>query len=146
MRTSLRATAVPVIAVLWIAASACGSGRSRVGSSDDQAVTSADLDRNPDKPIERVLQEKVSGVTVTRSNDGDIAVQIRGGGSLVGADAPLYILDGLPFQPGPGGALSGVDPYSIESIRVLKGPEAVIYGSRGFNGVILITTKNPQKR
>src|SRR5687768_362089 len=79
MTTSLRTIVVPAIVVLWVAASACGSGRSRVGSPDDQAVTSADLDRNPDKSIERVLQEKVSGVTVTRSNDGDIAVQIRGG-------------------------------------------------------------------
>ncbi len=146
MTTVLRRATPSVIVLVALAGFACGSGRSRVSSTEEGVVTSADIDRSAGKPIERVLQEKVTGVTVSRANDGGIAVQIRGGGSLTGNDAPLYILDGLPFQPGPGGALSGVDPYSIESIRVVKGPEAVIYGARGFNGVIVITTKNPQRR
>ena len=106
-------------------------------------VRSQDLERNPEKSIERVLQEKVSGVSVSRTDDGFIAVRIRGAMSLAGDDAPLYILDDMPFQPGPGGALSGVDPNTIESIRLLKGPDAAIYGMRGYNGVILITTKRP---
>ena len=109
-------------------------------------VTAEDIARNPGKPIERMLQEKVSGVSVTRTSDGGIAVQIRGTSSLTGTDAPLYLLDGLPFQPGHGGALTGVDPYSIESIRVLKGADAAIHGIRGFNGVIVITTKKAERR
>lgn len=135
---------LPAVTVLAVIAG-CGSGPSRGGPVGDQMVVAEDVERNPGKPIEQILQEKVPGVVVRRTG-GEIAVQIRGGGSLSGNDAPLYILDELPFQPGPGGVLSGVDPYSIETIRVLKGPEAVIYGSRAFNGVIIITTKKPGSR
>jgi len=140
MMNSLRRAAPLVLTVLSPLA-ACGGGPSRGPSPGNQVVVSEDLERNPDKPIEKVLQEKVSGVSVSRADDGSIAVQIRGTMSLAGDDAPLYILDDMPFQPGPGGALSGVDPYTIESIKVLKGPDAAIYGMRGFNGVIVITTK-----
>jgi iron complex outermembrane receptor protein len=93
-----------------------------------------------------VLQAKVSGVTVKRTNDGGIALQIRGASSFDGSDAPLFLVDDMPMEPGPGGALTGVDPYSIESIKVLKGAEAGIYGIRGMNGVIVITTKKPGTR
>ena len=54
------------------------------------------------------------------------------------------MIDGFPIQPGPGGALVGISPYDIESIKVLKDPvETAIYGLRGANGVIVITTKRP---
>jgi TonB-dependent SusC/RagA subfamily outer membrane receptor len=53
----------------------------------------------------------------------------------------------VPITPGPGGALNGINPYDIESIRVLKNPaDIAIYGMRGANGVIVITMKKPGKR
>ena len=138
--------AVPPVVTLLALMTACGSGTSRVGAGGDQVVLAEDVERNPGKPIEQILQDKVTGVVVRRNGEGEITVQIRGGGSLSGNDAPLYVLDNLPYQPGPGGALTGIDPYSIETIRVLKGPEGVLYGSRGVNGVIIITTKKAGRR
>ena len=110
------------------------------------AVTSADL-QDPNEPIERGLQRKVPGLQVTRTPDGGIALQIRGSSSYTGADTPpLYVLDGLPFHPGPGGALTGINPNEIESVKVLKGADAGLYGIEGANGVIAITTKKPGKK
>jgi TonB-dependent SusC/RagA subfamily outer membrane receptor len=104
-------------------------------------VTSEDL-RNSNEPIEVILQRKVPGLKVTRTSDGGIALNIRGATSFMGGStAPLYILDGLPFQPGPEGAITGVNPDDISSVKVLKGAEAAIYGSAGADGVIVITTK-----
>jgi len=124
-------------------ATGCASGNPRGPSSDNSAVTAQDIEVRSNQPIERVLQGKVSGLTVTRAEDGSLAVNIRGAHSFTGTDAPLYLIDGMPFEPGAGGVLSGVDPYSIESIKVLKGADAVIYGIRAMNGVILITMKKP---
>jgi TonB-dependent SusC/RagA subfamily outer membrane receptor len=58
----------------------------------------------------------------------------------------LYVLDGVAIEPGPGGSLSGISPYDIESIRVLKDPtDLTMYGSRGANGVIVIKTKKTKR-
>ncbi len=85
---------------------------------------------------------KVPGVWITRTADGGIAVRIRGTTSLHGNNAPLYVVDGLPIQPGPNGSLTGVNPYDIESIQVLKDAASTsMYGARGANGVIVIKTK-----
>jgi TonB-dependent SusC/RagA subfamily outer membrane receptor len=105
-------------------------------------VTSEDVQRNPNAPIEQVLSGRIAGVTVARAPDGGIVVRIRGATSFTGSEDPLYVLDGVPITPGPGGSLSGVSPYDIESISVLKDPASLtMYGSRGANGVILIKTK-----
>jgi TonB-dependent SusC/RagA subfamily outer membrane receptor len=97
-------------------------------------------------PIEEVLQDKVPGLLVTRTFDGGIAVQIRGPATFYGNRDPLYVIDDVPIRPGPGGALSGVNPHDVESIRVLKDPaDTGVYGLRGANGVIVITTKKSGK-
>jgi TonB-dependent SusC/RagA subfamily outer membrane receptor len=110
-------------------------------------VTAEDLERNPSEPIENVLQAKVPGLLVTLNADGGIAVRIRGTSSLYGGNEPLYVIDDQPITPGPGGALTGINPHDIESIKVLKDPaDTGIYGMRGANGVIVITMKKPGKR
>lgn len=87
------------------------------------------------------------GLLVTRTPDGGIAVQIRGASSFNSSNQPLYVIDDVPMEPGPSGALTGVNPYDIESIKVLKNPSDIgIYGMRGANGVIVITTKKPGRR
>jgi TonB-dependent SusC/RagA subfamily outer membrane receptor len=134
------------VTVLVAPAMGCSSGGTRGTHPQTSTVTAKDIERNASEPIEKVLQAKVSGLLVTRAADGSIALQIRGATSFDGSDAPLFVLDGLPMEPGPGGALTGVDPYNIQSIKVLKGAEAGIYGIRGFNGVIVITTKTAGKR
>ena len=113
--------------------------------------------------IDRGLQGKVAGVQVTQ-NDGapgsGLSIQIRGVNSFSGNTQPLYVIDGVPLevnnsQSTPTGSISGNDnailttnalnflrPADIESIEVLKDASATaIYGSRGANGVVIITTK-----
>ena len=111
--------------------------------ADLSTVTAEDIRRQPGEPIEKILAGRIAGVQVTRTRDG-IAVRIRGRTSLRGDSEPLYVIDGISIQPGPGGALVGISPYDIESIKVLKdAADTAMYGVRGANGVIVITTKRP---
>jgi iron complex outermembrane receptor protein len=102
---------------------------------------------------EELIRAKIPGVQVIDNNEpgGGIAVRIRGGTSTGIGNAPndpLYVIDGVPLQVG-GGATAGrnplnfINPQDIESITVLKDASSTaIYGSRGANGVVLITTKS----
>lgn len=111
---------------------------------DPSTVTAEDIRRQPGESVEQILAGRVAGVWVTQSPDGGIAVLIRGATSVEGSTAPLYVIDGVPIQPGPYGQLTGISPYEIESIRVLKdAATTTMYGSRGANGVILVTLKRP---
>jgi TonB-dependent starch-binding outer membrane protein SusC len=117
-----------------------GSGNPAPGSRS--IVTSEDLERSPGEPIENILMSKVSGIVVTRAPDGGIAIRIRGGSSISGSNEPLYIVNGIAFQPGPEGSLTGINPYDIASLEVLKDAAATaMYGVRGANGVIVIKLK-----
>ncbi|HVE77839.1 MAG TPA: TonB-dependent receptor plug domain-containing protein [Gemmatimonadaceae bacterium] len=121
-----------------------GEGAAPREPAEKSTVTGDDVRRNPASTPEEVLAGRVAGVTVTRTPDG-IAVRIRGASSIHANTEPLYVLDGIPFEPGPGGSLSGISPYDIESIRVLKDPaDVALYGVRGANGVIVIKTKKPR--
>lgn len=128
----------------------CGGTRQDTGviaapAPDGRAiVTAEDLDRAPTQPIEQVLMARVPGILVSRTPDGSIAIRIRGPTSIEGRQDPLYVIDGMPIEPGPYGALTGINPYDIASIEVLKdAASTTLYGLRGANGVILITTKSP---
>ncbi len=85
------------------------------------------------------LQGRVPGVVIsqnTGSPEGDYSIRIRGVNSIKGSNDPLYIIDGIPSST------SSINTYDIESLEVLKDASATaIYGSRGANGVVLITTK-----
>jgi TonB-dependent SusC/RagA subfamily outer membrane receptor len=106
-------------------------------------VTSDDLDQNPTQSIERALQGHVAGVIITQNAEGGISVRIRGQTTINGNTEPLFVIDGLPIQAGPGGALVGINPHDIASIEVLKDAASLaFYGVRGANGVILIKTKH----
>src|SRR5512133_1847041 len=94
----------------------CSPARPGPDPSPAPAVTSADM-RNPNEPIEQVLQRKAPGLTVTRVGT-EIAVQIRASSSYKGtATPPLYVVNGSPFSPGAAGVLSGINPEDIESIK-----------------------------
>jgi TonB-dependent SusC/RagA subfamily outer membrane receptor len=113
-------------------------------SAPNSTVTSEDIAKAPGQSIEQVLMGRFPGVEVSRTADGGFAVRIRGGSSIRGSNTPLYVLDGVVIDPGPNGYLTGVNPNDIETIEVLKEPaETALYGLRGANGVILITTKRP---
>lgn len=124
----------------------CGAGSMQRENLDRDMITSEDL-ANPNESIEAALQRKVPGLRVTRNAQGEIALEIRGGASFRGAASPpLWVLDGQPFEPGPGGVLSGVSPENIETIRILRSAEASLYGGQGVNGVIEITTKRAGRK
>jgi len=102
---------------------------------------------------EQLIQAKVAGVQVVDNNEpgGGISMRIRGGSSITSSNEPLFVVDGVPLQVG-GGVSAGrnplnfLNPRDIESISVLKDASATaIYGSRGSNGVVLITTKAGQQ-
>jgi TonB-dependent SusC/RagA subfamily outer membrane receptor len=110
-------------------------------------VTAEDIRQNPSQSIEQVIMSKCPPCAVTVTPDGRIAIRIRGQGTILGSSEPLYVIDGVPIEPGPGGALSGVNPYDIETIEVLTDPTSIsMYGTRGANGIIVITTKGPPPR
>jgi TonB-dependent SusC/RagA subfamily outer membrane receptor len=107
-------------------------------------VTSEAIANAAGQPIEKILADRVAGVRLGRTPDGTLTVQIRGATSLNSDAQPLYVIDGVPITPGPGGALSGINPYDIASIEVLKDAASItMYGSRAANGVIVIKMKKP---
>ena len=135
-------------ALLAALASACASGGSRTSdpypTEGGRAVTAADVAQAPTESPEKMLEGKFPGVTVQRSPEGGLFIRMRGAASVHGPNAPLYVVDGTPVEPGPNGDLTGLNPYDIESIRVLKdAASTAMYGVRGGNGVILIKTKRP---
>jgi TonB-dependent SusC/RagA subfamily outer membrane receptor len=106
-------------------------------------VTAEDIARQPNQPIEEIIAGRVAGVEIRQTPNGR-ELRIRGQSSIMGDKEPLYVIDGVPIEPGPGGALAGIVPYDIESITVLKDvSETAMYGVRGANGVIVVTTKSP---
>ncbi|WP_257666311.1 SusC/RagA family TonB-linked outer membrane protein [Parapedobacter tibetensis] len=117
-----------------------GTQRKADVTSSIASVKSEDFIQAPVKNAGQLLQGKVAGLTIA-SSSGDptsgVAVLLRGNTTILGANAnPLVLIDGIP------GDLNTVAPEDIESIDVLKdGSAAAIYGVRGSNGVIIITTK-----
>jgi TonB-dependent SusC/RagA subfamily outer membrane receptor len=106
-------------------------------------VTADDIDQSPNQPIEKVLQARVPGVTITVTPSGWLSVRIRGATTINASSEPLYVIDGLPIQPGPDGSLVGINAHDIASIEVLKDASSLaFYGVRGANGVIIIKTKH----
>jgi TonB-dependent SusC/RagA subfamily outer membrane receptor len=113
------------------------------GPEGGTLITSEDLDRAAIEPIERTLAAKVPGLVISHAADGSISIRIRGGSSIMGNNEPLYIIDGIPANSGPGGNLTGINPRDIASIEVLKdAANMAFYGIRGSNGVIVIKTKH----
>ncbi|MCD7978354.1 MAG: TonB-dependent receptor [Tannerellaceae bacterium] len=111
-----------------------------VMSSAVSRVTGEDLDMGNPTNVQNALKGKVSGVQIT-SNSGqpgdDSKIRIRGTGTVNNSN-PLYIIDGMPNSEG----INHLNPSDIESIEILKdAASAAIYGARGANGVVLVTTK-----
>jgi TonB-linked SusC/RagA family outer membrane protein len=149
---------------------AYGTTTKRLNTGDVTSVKASDIEKQPvDNPL-LALQGRVPGVLITQNTGvpgGGITVRIQGQNSILNGNDPLYVIDGVPYileipqtlqaganiygrsggqinglVNGVGNPLSLINPQDIESIEVLKDADATaIYGSRGANGVILITTK-----
>ncbi|MFN4365714.1 SusC/RagA family TonB-linked outer membrane protein [Chryseobacterium hispalense] len=125
-------------------------GYTKVSKKDvTNAVSSVKADAIKDMPstnAAEAIQGRLAGVQVSLSEGSpgaDVDIVIRGGNSITGSNAPLYIVDGVQMD----NALTILSPKEIESIEVLKDASSTsIYGARGANGVVLITTKGGRKR
>ena len=108
------------------------------------SVEAKDLTNVPASRVDQILQGRASGVQVTQNNGAPgtgSTIRIRGGNSIQGDNEPLYVVDG--FIVGTDFNLNNINVNDIESIEVLKDATSIsIYGTRGANGVILITTKS----
>jgi len=123
-------------------------------------VTTEGIDKAPITSVDQMLQGTSPGVAVTSSSGepgGAVSIRVRGTSSITGNAEPLYVIDGFPIENdiegssvGDGGRsrttppnpLSTLNPSDIESISVLKDASATaIYGARGANGVVIVTTK-----
>lgn len=123
-----------------------------------QKVEGSNISTARETNIVNALQGKVAGVQITGSSNlgGSSRILMRGIKSVYGNNQPLFVVDGVPIENGNyttadqarsalgydyGNAIQDIDPSNIEDVQFLKGPAAALYGSRGANGVVLITTK-----
>ena len=140
-------SALVTVSLLALAGACASSPKSDESLSPSPSANAngavADAQQAPNEPIEKYLAARSAGVTIGRSPEGNLTLRIRGGSSSTyGNNAPLYIVDGVPFAPSTDGGLSGLNPYDIQSIKVLKdATDITMYGVRGANGVIVIKTK-----
>ncbi|HEX4849706.1 MAG TPA: TonB-dependent receptor plug domain-containing protein, partial [Puia sp.] len=136
---------------------AYGTTTKRLNTGNVSTVKSEDISKQPVINVLSALEGRVPGLIVTQSTGvagGSISVEIRGRNSIrTDGNQPLYIVDGVPFSSTPlgssisaiinqGSPLASISPDEISSVEILKDADATaIYGSRGANGVVLITTK-----
>ena len=150
-------------ALAWVLLIGCASSRSAeeqesqptegevqvgYGTIDENHVVGSvatidgdDARKDQPKTLTDMLRGRSAGVQVNDLPGGGIRVRVRGTRSFLGGNDPLYVIDGMVIATVEG-ALHGINPNDVESISVLKDASATaVYGSRGANGVVLITTK-----
>lgn len=139
-----------------------GTTTRRLNTGSQVGVSAKDIEKQPVANVLQALQGRMAGVTITQTNGlpgAGMNVQIRGVNSIGKSNRPLYIIDGVPFLSEPinqsssttavlpsaegnTSPMNTINPADIENIEILKDADATaIYGSRGANGVVLITTK-----
>jgi TonB-linked SusC/RagA family outer membrane protein len=141
-----------------------GTTTKRLNTGSVSTISAVEIEDQPVTNVLSALSGRAAGVFVQTTNGlpgGNVNIQIRGKGSITAGTAPLYIIDGVPFGSTIGGSFTSaggvlglssvngtvspfnsLNPDDIESISILKDADATsIYGSRGSNGVVLITTK-----
>ncbi len=137
-----------------------GTERKALVSDALTSINARQIEDLPVSSVDGLLQGQASGVQVNQNSGtpgGQMSVRIRGLTSISGSSQPLYIIDGIPVTTGDFGqigysgqgssALSDLNPNDIESISILKDASATaIYGARGSNGIVLITTKRGKEQ
>lgn len=109
------------------------------------SIKSDELMQTPTSDVAQALAGRIAGVQVTQSEGApgaSVSIRVRGGISITQSNEPLYVIDGFPSEDG----MSNLDPSEIETIDILKDASSTaIYGARGANGVVVITTKKGSK-
>lgn len=107
----------------------------------ENTISSDEMDDKPFIPAEKLMNGQIAGVEVHDKPGGGITVKIRGASSILGSTEPLYVVDGMPVLLQSEG-LSWLNTKDIKKIEVIKDIDArALYGTRGANGVVIITTK-----
>ncbi len=162
-RTTVNVTLAPNVELLdEVVVVGYGTQQRTLVTGSISSISATKLEEIPITSFEGGLAGQLPGVTVQEPSGEPGAtptVRVRGVGSVTAGNEPLYVIDGFPatrnvsiqgdlagqrgaFQPPPANPLATINPADIESIEVLKdASSAAIYGSRGSNGVVLITTK-----
>lgn len=136
-------------AALAVAALACASGSNTRPSRPlgPEVRDTASLGNTDGRSVEDLFAGRFPGILVSRTTDGGLQILVRGGSnSFFGGSEPLYVLDETPLPQGSRGIVY-LNPNDIQRIEILKNPaDLAIYGIRGGNGVVKITTKRPGQR
>ncbi|MCR4958130.1 MAG: TonB-dependent receptor [Prevotella sp.] len=136
VRLGLDATSIDEVLVV-----AYGTSKKSSFTGSAENIGSEKLELRPITNVAKGIEGQVSGVQVTSGGGqpgSSPSIRIRGFGSINASSAPLYVVDGAPYD----GSLSSINPADIESMTVLKDASAgALYGARGANGVVMITTK-----
>jgi len=139
-----------------------GTQKKRDLTGSVSSLDSKDFNKGVQTSVDQLISGRSAGVQVTQSSSepgGGVTIRIRGANSINANNEPLYVIDGLPInntsvvpsstvvtETAPRNPLNALNPNDIESVEILKDASATaIYGSRGANGVILITTKQGVK-
>lgn len=139
-----------------------GTQKKRDLTGSVSSLDSKDFNKGVQTSVDQMIAGRSAGVQVTQSSSepgGGVTIRIRGANSINANNEPLYVIDGLPVnnspivpsstlvtEAAPRNPLNALNPNDIESVEILKDASATaIYGSRGANGVILITTKKGAK-
>lgn len=134
-----------LVALLLVAATGCWGARGSAApaaSAPGSAGTTVDLPARDQQSarIEEVLLRKIPGLAIDRRPDGTYAIRIRGASAAAGD--PLVLLDGIPLAGPAGSALADIDPQEVQRVQVIRDAASLsLYGARGANGVIAITTR-----
>lgn len=139
----LRCTAAAAFAVATLACTASSNTRpSR--PLNLEARDTAGVGNTDGKSLDDLFAGRFPGIQVSRTTDGGLQILVRGGAnSFYGSSEPLYVVDETPLPPGSRGIVY-LNPNDIARIEVLKNPaDLALYGIRGGNGVVKITTKRP---
>ncbi len=123
-----------------------GSVKKKDATGSVDVILTKDFNKGPITSVDGLLNGRTAGVTIISSGTpgNDAVIRIRGGSSLAASNDPLIVVDGMPLD---GNSLSSINPNDIESFSILKDASATaIYGNRGSNGVIIITTKKGSKK
>ena len=138
MRVFLKTDAKVVDEVVVVA---YGTSKKSSFTGSAESINGEKLELRPLTNVAKALEGNASGVQTTSASGqpgSEPSIHIRGFGSINASSTPLYVVDGIPYD----GALSSINPSDIESLTVLKDASAgALYGARGANGVVMITTK-----
>lgn len=129
-----------------LAGSPASSAMAARGPLRPTVLDGAELARESDRPLAEVIASRIPGARVLRASDGSLTLQLRGAGSFFGDGQPLIVIDGLEIDASQPGTLAMVNPHDVASLEVLKDAASLsMYGVRGSNGVVVITTKHGRR-